>query len=249
MKSFVVSLVAVGLLVACAGGTAATQATPTPPGPLTKYKNTLPGLNATGTIDLIQNVIDFGPGAASVVHTHSSPNLGTVLEGQITVKMPASDKRADAGGMLVEPINQPLQAVNTGSGEAMVVVAFAVPRGGKPTTPVTGRPAPAALNKTLYTFTLAGPGINGPYSLVQQVLDFAPGSQSLNYRYGGPGLFTVLQGQATLSSDGVEKTFSAGDTFTEMPFQTVQLFNRGTSDVSLAATFMLPDDAQLTTKP
>jgi quercetin dioxygenase-like cupin family protein len=249
MKGFVVSLVAVGLLVACGGGTAATQATPTPPRPVTKYTNTLPGLNATGVVDLVQNVIDFGPGAASVVHTHSTPNLATVLEGQITVKMPASDKRADVGGMLVEPINQPLQAVNTGSGEAMVVVAFAVPRGGKPTTPVAGRPAPATLNKTLYSFTLAGPGINGPYSLVQQVLDFAPGSESVKYRYGGPGLITVLQGQATVSGDGVEKTYGVGETFTEMPFQSVQLFNRGSDDVLLAATFMLPDDARLTTSP
>jgi quercetin dioxygenase-like cupin family protein len=249
MKSLVVSLVAVGLLVACGGGTAATQPSPTPSGPLTKYKNTLPGLNATGVVDLTQNVIDFGPGAESVVHTHSTPNLGTVLEGQITVKMPASDKRADAGGMLVEPINQPLQAVNTGSGEAMVVVAFAVPRGSKPTTPVAGRPAPATVNKTLYSSTLAGPGISGPYSLVQQVLDFAPGSQSLKYRYGGPGLITVLQGQATVSIDGVYETFGAGETFTEMPIQKVQLFNRGSEDVVLAATFMLPDDAQLTTNP
>lgn len=249
MKGFVVSLVAVGMLMACGGGTAATQATPTPPGPLTKYKNTLPGLNATGVIDLIQNVIDFGPSAASVVHIHSSPNLATVLQGQITVKMQASDKRADAGGMLVEPINEPLQAVNTGSGEAMVVVAFALPRGGKPTTPVAGRPAPPTLNKTLYSSTLAGPGINGPYSLVQQVLDFAPGSQSHKYRYGGPGLITVLQGQAAVSTDGVEKTFSVGETFTEVPFQTVQLFNRGSSEVMLAATFMLPDNAQLTTNP
>jgi len=248
MKSSVVLLVAVALIAACGGGTAGTQSTPsTPPGPVAKYRNSLPGLNSTGKTDLIQNVIDFAPGAASVVHTHSSPNLATVLQGQITVKIPAGDKQASAGEMLVEPINQPLQAVNAGSGEAMVVVAFTVPHGGKPTLPVAGRPAPASLNKTLYSFTLDSPGVSGPYSLVQQVLDFAPGSQTTKQRVGGPGVITVLQGQVVVNTDGVESTFKAGESFTEMPGQTLQVLNQGSSDLILAATFALPDGVQLTT--
>ena len=241
MKSSVVLLVAVALIAACGGGTAGTQSTPsTPPGPVAKYRNSLPGLNSTGKIDLIQNVIDFAPGAASVVHTHSSPNLATVLQGQITVKIPAGDKQASAGEMLVEPINQPLQAVNAGSGEAMVVVAFTVPHGGKPTLP-------ASPNKTLYSFTLDSPGVSGPYSLVQQVLDFAPGSQTTKQRVGGPGVITVLQGQVVVNTDGVESTFKAGESFTEMPGQTLQVLNQGSSDLILAATFALPDGVQLTT--
>jgi len=248
MKSSVVLLVAVALIAACGGGTAGTQSTPsTPPGPVAKYRNSLPGLNSTGKTDLIQNVIDFAPGAASVVHTHSSPNLATVLQGQITVKIPAGDKQASAGEMLVEPINQPLQAVNAGSGEAMVVVAFTVPHGGKPTLPVAGRPAPASLNKTLYSFTLDSPGVSGPYSLVQQVLDFAPGSQTTKQRVGGPGVITVLQGQVVVNTDGVASTFKAGESFTEMPGQTLQVLNQGSSDLILAATFALPDGVQLTT--
>lgn len=247
MKSLVVSLAAVGVLVACGGGTAATHPTPASPGPVTKYKNTLPGLNATTQIDLIQNVVAFGPGAASVVHTHSSPNLATVLEGQITVRVAAGDKQATAGEMLVEPINQPLQALNSGSGAAMVVVAFVVPHGSKPTAAVAGQPAPATANKTVDTVTLPSLGVSGPYSLVQQVLDFAPGSQTPMHRHGGPGVITVLQGQVTLNVDGVDMTFKTGQSFAEMPGHRLQAFNRGSSDLVLAATFLLPDGAQLTT--
>ncbi len=247
MKSSVLALIAVALTAACGGGTAATQSKPsTSPGPVAMYRNSLPGLNATGKIDLIQNVIDFAPGAASVVHTHSSPNLATVLQGQITVKIPAGDKQASQGEMLVEPINQPLQAMNAGSGEAMVVIAFAVPHGGKPTAPVAGKPAPATPNKTLYTFTFDSPAVTGPYSLVQQVVDFAPGSQTPRQRVGGPGVITVLQGQVVVNTDGVEATFKAGESFIEIPGQTLQVFNRGSSDLVLAATFALPDGAQLT---
>lgn len=248
MKRLTLVLVAFVLVVACGEATAKAPAKPsTPPGPVTKYRNTLPGLNASTTIDLIQNVISFAPGAASVVHTHTSPNLATVLQGQITVEMPAAARQVAAGEMVVEPINQPLQAVNSGSGDAMVVVAFVVSHGAKPTAPVAGRAAPAILNKTLYTYTLASPSLTGGYSIVQQILDFGPGSQTPRHRHGGPGVITVLQGQVALNRDGVEKTYNAGDSFTEMPDQILQAFNRGSADLILASSFVLPDGAQLTT--
>jgi len=248
MKRLLVLLVVPALVAACGGSSAAGALVKSsaPPGPVTKYKNTLSGLNASTQIDLIQNVIDFAPGAASVVHIHTSPNLATLLQGQITVKTPAGDRKAAVGEMLVEPINVPLQAVNIGTGEATVVVAFVVPHGGKPTSAVAGQPAPALLNKTMFSFTLSAPAVSGSYSLVQQVLDFAPGSQTPQHRHGGPGLVTVLQGQVTLSRDGLVRTFNAGDSFVETPGETLQAFNRGSTDLVLAATFLLPDGSQLT---
>jgi quercetin dioxygenase-like cupin family protein len=241
------SVVAAALLVACGGATATPPKAAAAPGPVTKFRNTLPGLTAVGQIDLVQTVFDFAPSAASAVHMHPTPNLATVLAGQITVKMSTGDKTAVAGDALVEPINQAVQAVNTGSGEAMVLGAFPVPHGGKPTTPVAGQPAPSTPNKTLYTFTLDSPSISGGYSIVQQVLDFGPGSQTAKHRVGGPGVVTVLQGQVTLSSDGTEKTYNAGDSFTETPGQTLQVLNRGNVDSVLGSAFLVPDGAQLTT--
>jgi quercetin dioxygenase-like cupin family protein len=240
-------VVGAALMAACGGGTSSVAAKPsTPPGPLTKYRNILAGQTATAPIDLIQNILDFAPGAASVVHKHTSPNLATVLRGQVTVKTPLGDKQASAGESLVEPINQPVQALNMGSAEAMVAVAFPVPHGSKPTSPIAGQPAPATPNKTLYSFTLPT-SISGGYSVIQQVLDFAPGSQTPDYRYGGPGVITVIQGQVTLNSDGINKAYGVGDSFAETPGQTLQAFNWGSSELILVATYLLPDGAQLTT--
>lgn len=129
----------------------------------------------------------------------------------------------------------------------MVAVAFPVPHGAKPTAPVAGQPAPATPNKTLYSFTLASPNVSGGYTLIQQVLDFAPGSQTLKHRHGGPGVITVIQGQVTLSSDGAEKTYNVGDSLTETPGQVLQAFNRGSTELIVVATYLLPDGAQLTT--
>lgn len=241
-------VVAAALLVACGGSSTTGAAKPSsPPGPVTKYQNVLPGQTASAPIDLTQSILYFAPGAASVVHMHKSSNLATVLQGQITVKMPSGDKQASAGESLVEPVNQRVQAINLGSAAAMVAVAFPVPHGGKATAPVAGQPAPATPNKTLYTFTLDSPSISGGYSLIQQVLDFAPGSQTPRHRYGGPGVITVLQGQATLSSDGVETTYHVGDSFTETPGQVLQALNRGATELIVVASYLIPDGAQLTT--
>jgi quercetin dioxygenase-like cupin family protein len=146
--------------------------------------------------------------------------------------------------MLIEPLNQRVQAFNLGSGDAMVAVAFPVLHGAKPTSPVAGQPAPATPNKTLYTHTLAPPSISGGYSMVHQVLYFAPGAQTLKHRHGGPGVITVIQSQVTLNADGVEKTYRIGESFFETPGPTLQAFNRGTTELIVVATYLLPDGAR-----
>jgi quercetin dioxygenase-like cupin family protein len=60
-------------------------------------------------------------------------------------------------------------------------------------------------------------------------------------------VITVIQGQVTLNRDGIEKTYNLGDSFTETPGQTLQAFNRGSIELIVAATYILPDGAQLTT--
>src|SRR2546427_6823409 len=116
MNRVILVLVAAALMAAFGGGSASVAAKPPPPpGPVVKYRNMLPGQSSTASIDLIQTIIDFAPGATSTVHMHTSSNLATVLMGQITVKTPSGDKQASAGEALVEPLNQPVQALNTGS--------------------------------------------------------------------------------------------------------------------------------------
>src|SRR5712664_2232942 len=178
MKRIIVSLLtATALVAACGSGTANAPAkSPVPAAPVAKYKNTLPGQTASAPIDLIQSVLYFAPGAASAVHKHPTPFLATVLEGQITLKTPSYERVSSPGEVILEPLNQPVQAVNMGSVQAMTVVAYPVPHGAKPTVPVAGSPAPATPNKTLYSFTLDSASVTGGYSVVQQVLDFAPGS-------------------------------------------------------------------------
>jgi quercetin dioxygenase-like cupin family protein len=59
-------------------------------------------------------------------------------------------------------------------------------------------------------------------------------------------VITVIQGQVTLNSDGAEKTYNVGDSFTETLGQTLQAFNRGSTELIVVATYLLPDGALTT---
>jgi quercetin dioxygenase-like cupin family protein len=250
MSRVLVALAVVaGVLVACGGGGAAAPASSpaAKAGPVTKFKNTLPGLTATGAFDVIQMVQEFAPGAATPKHTHPTPNLATVFEGAITVKLPGEERSAQTGQTIVEPLNTPCQAVNAGAGRALMLATYPVAPGGAPSRPVAGEPVPALPNKTLYRYVLQSPAVTGGYDIVQLGLEFAPGAQTPRQKHGGPGILTVIDGQLTLRVDGDEKTYSPGDSFVESPGQTLQVLNRGASAAVVVGSYLLPAGAQLTT--
>src|SRR5258708_8682580 len=112
-----VLLVAAALLGACGGSVPNVAAKP--PAPVVKYKNTLPGQTATGSIDLIQSILYFAPGAASAVHKHPTSFLATVLQGQITLKPPSGEQQSSARAMIHDPPNQPVPTFNIRSVDPM----------------------------------------------------------------------------------------------------------------------------------
>lgn len=249
MKSLIAVLVFLATVATgCGGAPAMPLKASAPPLPVVRYTNTLPGQTVTTTVDLVQNVLTFAPGAASTLHVHTTPNLATVLQGQVTVKTPEGDKLGTLGTGLVEPLNEPVQATNPGAGDTMVGVAFAVPHGGKPTRAVTGQPPPAIVNKTLYSYTLDSPAVTGGYSIVQQLVEFGDGAATPKQRVGGPGVVTVISGQLSVVSDGQQTVYSAGQSLSELPDQTLQLSNAGTYSALVIASYLLPDGARLTTK-
>jgi quercetin dioxygenase-like cupin family protein len=55
----------------------------------------------------------------------------------------------------------------------------------------------------------------------------------------------VLEGQNTFSVNGVEKIYTAGESFVELPGDLVQARNAGASRMSVMATYLLPWEAPL----
>lgn len=91
--------------------------------------------------------------------------------------------------------------------------------------------------------------MDGPFSVIQQVLQLAPGAESPVHMHGGPELILALEGELTflLADSGEEVTVKAGETHV-IPAETfLQVRNDGDGNASFVVTFLLPEGSTLTT--
>lgn len=114
-----------------------------PPGPTTisQFKTDAPALPSP--LDVVQRLIEYVPGASSATHTHPGPNRVTVLEGELTVREGAADRKVGALQSFIEPPGQVHSAHNMSAGVTRVVAAALVPRGAPYSTAAAAAPAPA----------------------------------------------------------------------------------------------------------
>lgn len=90
--------------------------------------------------------------------------------------------------------------------------------------------------------------VSGEYDLVQLIVDFPPGTRTPSHTHGGQVLVTVLEGETTVRDrQGAEKTYKAGESFTETPGTFLEVGNSGNVLTRNAALVLLPKGAQLTT--
>jgi quercetin dioxygenase-like cupin family protein len=96
-----------------------------------------------------------------------------------------------------------------------------------------------------YQFRTQGQPQPTRFHLVHNLLHFDPGAATPLHRHPGQVLVTVLEGENTLSVNGVEKVYKAGESFVEVPGEVYQGRNTGTSRMSVMVTYLLPWEAPL----
>ncbi len=221
-----------------------------PVGPKQAIKSTFAVANSSADYDLIEVEQDFAPGSQTPVHTHGGPAYITVMSGELTLIQNGAQKTYKAGDTWTEKPGEFMQVVNRGTAPASTLVTFLLPKGAALTTnqaqaaPATNG-APASKQAVKSTFSVSNPPSD--YDLIQVRQDFAPGSQTPVHTHGGPAYISVLSGELTLIQNGTQKTYKAGDTWTENPGEFMQVVNRGTEPASTFVTFLLPKGAPLTT--
>ncbi len=96
-----------------------------------------------------------------------------------------------------------------------------------------------------YQFRTQGQPQPTRFNLVHNLLHFDPGAATPFHRHLGQVLITVLEGENTLSVNGVAKVYKAGDSFVEGPGEVYQARNAGTTRMSVMVTYLLPWEAPL----
>jgi quercetin dioxygenase-like cupin family protein len=244
-----VTLLAIaGTAAAC--GSSSSTATSSPSAPLRPKvvsQNKLPNPGVTGTFDLVHQVVDYPAGSFGVKHTHAGPVLITVIDGNMTMRYNGVESTVAPGKSFIEQPGKVASAGNNGTGVVRWVADIFVPKGANVSDPVAGAApiGPAVTPTFVYRWKeLSQPG---SFDLVQVVQDFEPGAATPRHKHGGPGVITIVEGQLTVRSDGVEKVYKAGDTIIEEAGKVYEGVNTGSTRARNIASFLLPSGATLTT--
>lgn len=100
------------------------------PGPVTLAQSRVDGLPITGPFDVVQNLLQFAPGACTGLHTHAGQVVVTVVDGMVTATNPEGTQAYTAGQSFVETATSPAhEACDTASTNATIMVAYLLPPG------------------------------------------------------------------------------------------------------------------------
>src|SRR5215212_10021826 len=118
------------------------------PRPITSYQFKTDLQPIAEAFDVVQQVLDFAPGAATAVHTHPGIVVVTVLAGELTFQLNGSDTLYKEGESFVEVPGQIVQARNAGAVQISVMVSYLIPKDAPLSTVQHVAPAPATLPAT-----------------------------------------------------------------------------------------------------
>lgn len=114
---------------------------------------------------------------------------------------------------------------------------------GVPAAGQTPAPTPVNVATKAFAMTLAA----GDYELVNQILDFPPGSGVPQHFHGGPVVVTVLAGELVTADANGERVLKAGDSLLEGTGDKHSVINKTDGTVRVAASYLVPKSAQRTT--
>jgi quercetin dioxygenase-like cupin family protein len=247
MRTRIALIAAVMLLMF--GPDAGSTLAQTPPGPTKVYESKIAVANPPAQADLIQDVLDFAPGAWTPFHRHGGQAFNLVLEGEVTLRENNTEKVFKPGEGWSDTPDQVHAAGNNGTVTARLFVTFLLPREAPLTTVQQGgstqQPPPGPTK--VYESKIAIADVPQQADLIQTVLDFDPAIWTPPHSHGGTTLNTILEGEITLREDGVEKVFKPGEMWSDMPGRIHAAGNAGSVKARLAVTFLLPKGAAQTT--
>lgn len=219
-----------------------------PAGPTTAFKSVFPVTDAPQGFQLIEQVVDFAPGAWTGPHSHGGHVFVTVAQGTVAQFSEGKDTLYRKGETWQETPGHVHQAGNPTSAPSRDVATFLLAPGAQQTTPQQVANAHDATIKPVSRLVkFEVPAVARPFDLVEMELDFAPGQQQASHTYGGPAFVLVLDGELTLRANGTEKSVKAGEGWTETAGQFSEVVNAGSAPASAFVTVLPPKGATLMT--
>jgi quercetin dioxygenase-like cupin family protein len=114
-------------------------------GPTVTFKGGYPITPVAGEYDLVNNVLEFTPGAEVPLHYHGGPAVIVGLDGALTIRAGGHDMTVTPGDLDTQAAGAQHQMMNMGTGNARALFGVLLTRGAKLTTlvqpPAVGMPS------------------------------------------------------------------------------------------------------------
>jgi quercetin dioxygenase-like cupin family protein len=126
----------------------------------------------------------------------------------------------------------------------LVWLAALLVAAGRAVAPVYAQPpSPTVVAQAEFPITVA----DGDATLMNVVVDFAPGASTPDHTHGGPVIALVLNGEITLhDSMGMVMKHPAGTFWTELPGHVHHAANEGSSPARISVVGLIPKGGKLT---
>jgi quercetin dioxygenase-like cupin family protein len=208
-----------------------------PPRPTQRFLSTFPVSAAPAQYDLVEQVLDFAPGAATRLHMHGGRGFVTVVEGQVTRHEGGVESVFGPGQTFIEEPGVLMSVSNKGSVKARVFASFLLSPGVPQTINHPDSPAPAQLATVAYLSHNLGTQPS-EFTLTQAVVDFGPSAYQPRHHHGGPGLLMVIDGEVTFRTDAGEVRRKPGETFADIG-DPHDALNVGSGTSTTVVTFLI----------
>lgn len=109
-------------------------------GPTVPFKGSYPIAVAAGEYALVNNVLDFVPGAEVPLHFHGGPAVIVDMDGDLTIGAAGHEHALKTGDLDTQPTGAQHQMLNMGSTNARALFGVLLPKGAKLTTLVEPQP-------------------------------------------------------------------------------------------------------------
>ncbi|HYO51005.1 MAG TPA: cupin domain-containing protein [Chloroflexia bacterium] len=195
--------------------------------------------------EVVQQVVDFPPGAWTSPHSHGGQAINLVLEGEITLRQGGVDKRYPAGESWTDSTGQVHAAGNTGQGKARLLTNFLLPRGSVQTTVKGTSPLQPSVT---YEARFPIPTLPAEAEIRQQAADLDPGWRERK-GYGGFVINMVVEGEVAYGPVGGEREYKAGEAWSEQAGVGVNEENLSGKKARIFTTYLLPAGASLSVTP
>jgi len=223
-----------------------------PPRPTQRMVSTFPVSAAPAQYELVEQVVDFAPGAATRLHQHGGRAYVTVIEGQIAFSQGGVDTVYGSGQSYIEEAGSFHTLTNKGSAKARIFISVLLSPGQAHILAHPSSTAPAIAP----TIAFLGRTVLGTqpaeFTLTQAVVDFSPGAYQPPHHHGGVGLLIVIDGELAFRTEGAEKRLKPGGTFEDVG-EAHDALNVATGTSTTVVTFLIrkgePQTTFLSTAP